>query len=134
MVFRKTVDVKPIDTDRYGRTVGIVICDRMNLNVELIRAGYAWVYDQYCTRPDCKVWEFIEAKARDEQNGLWSVPNPTPPWEFRRNGNSVNRSTGVTTPKGTLQAAIVYHGYHAPGCQHYDCKNCTAVFSVEGRG
>jgi hypothetical protein len=56
----------------YGKTVGIVIRDRMNLNLEFILAGYAWVYDQYCTRPECKVWEFIEAKARD---GLLS-PGP----------------------------------------------------------
>jgi endonuclease YncB( thermonuclease family) len=39
MVFGKTVDVKPIDQDRYGRTVGIVVFDGVNLNVELIRSG-----------------------------------------------------------------------------------------------
>ena len=34
----------------------------MNLNVDLIRAGYAWVYDQYCTRPDCMVWSSSRQK------------------------------------------------------------------------
>jgi len=77
-VFGKTVSVKPIDTDRYGRTVGIVIYagGTMNLNVEIIRAGYAWVFDKYCKRPECRMWEFIERKARDEKNGLWSMPDP----------------------------------------------------------
>jgi len=135
-VFGKTVSVKPIDTDRYGRTVGIVIYagGTMNLNAELIRAGYAWVYLQYCKRPECKMWEFIEVTARDEKNGLWSMPNPVPLWEFRRNGNSSRASTVVAEPKERHQASVVYHGnvsshaYHAPGCRHYDCKNCTDVF------
>jgi endonuclease YncB( thermonuclease family) len=85
MVLGKIVNVKPIDQDRYG-VVGIVIYDRVNLNVELIRSGHAWVYDKYCTRPECKAWDFIEAKAKDEKNGLWSMPNPVPPWEHRPNG------------------------------------------------
>jgi len=133
-VFGKTVNVKPVDTDRYGRTVGIVIYagGTMNLNAELIRAGYAWVYDQYCKRPECKVWDFIEAKARDEKNGLWTMSNPVPPWEFRKNGNSNHVSAVVSEPTSE-QTSVVYHGnvsshvYHAPGCQHYNCKNCTEV-------
>jgi hypothetical protein len=50
---------------------------------EIIRSGYGWVFLKYCTRPKCKEWEFIEAKAKDEKNGHWSMPNPIPPWEYR---------------------------------------------------
>jgi micrococcal nuclease len=135
MVFGKTVDVKPVDQDRYGRTVGIVVYDRVNLNVELIRSGHAWVYRQYCTRPECKAWEFIEAKAKDEKNGLWSVPNPTPPWEFRHNGRSGQANQrSQTPPVDQAQTGVVYHAnvsskvFHGPGCRDYNCKNCTATF------
>ena len=72
-VFGKTVNVKPIDTDRYGRTVGIVIYagGTMNLNAEIIRAGYAWVYDKYCKRPGVQGYgNSLKRKARDEKNGL----------------------------------------------------------------
>ena len=34
-------------TDRYGRTVGKVQCDRVNVNEEQIRKGMAWVYRKY---------------------------------------------------------------------------------------
>lgn len=135
LVFGKTVDVKPMDTDRYGRTVGIVSYDGVSLNAELIRSGHAWVYRQYCREPRCKEWEFIEAKAKDEKNGLWSIPNPIPPWDFRHNGRS-GQSEGQLQRRAENQpqTGIIYHGntsskvFHGPECRHYDCKNCTAVF------
>jgi endonuclease YncB( thermonuclease family) len=81
----KTVEVDPIDTDRYGRTVGVVILDgRTVLNRELVKAGFAWVYPQYCKLPVCGEWKGLEATARAQQAGLWRDPNPTPPWEFRK--------------------------------------------------
>ena len=44
-VFGKVVEVEPIDTDRYGRTVGLVYLDnKYSLNEALINSGYAWVY------------------------------------------------------------------------------------------
>jgi endonuclease YncB( thermonuclease family) len=136
MVYGKTVDVKPITQDRYGRTVGMIVYDRVNLSVELIRFGHAWVYRQYCTRPECKAWEFIEAKAKDEKNGLWPVSNPIPPWEFRRNARE---STATPTPPPAVSASTtassssqsqrtVYHGnvrshvFHGPVCKDYVCK------------
>lgn len=133
MVFGKTVDVKPIDQDRYGRTVGIVTFDGVSLNVELVRSGHAWVYKQYCKEPRCKEWEFIEAKARDEKNGLWSIRNPVPPWDFRHNERIGNAQPQISSPAQSQPGAI-YHGnmrskvFHAPGCRDYDCQNCTAGF------
>jgi len=86
MVFGRTVDVRPIDQDRYGRTVGIVTNGEVNLNVELIRSGHAWLYRKYCTRPECREWESIEATAKSRKTGLWSMQNQIPAWEFRHNG------------------------------------------------
>jgi endonuclease YncB( thermonuclease family) len=44
MVSGEFVEVKPMDTDRYGRTVGMVSIDEKSLNEELVRAGLAGVY------------------------------------------------------------------------------------------
>src|SRR5210317_583923 len=41
------VDIEPVDTDRYGRTVGIVTDGERNINQEMVRSGYAWVYSRY---------------------------------------------------------------------------------------
>jgi len=84
MVFGKVVDVEPVVTDRYGRTVGLVKIDGKYLSEEIIRAGLGWVYTKYCDKPFCSGWKKLEAQARQNKSGLWTMPNPVPPWEFRR--------------------------------------------------
>ena len=84
MVFGKIVEVESIEQDRYGRTVGLVKIDGKILNEELIKAGMAWVYTQFCKRPVCREWKELETRAKTERRGLWADPHPLPPWEFRR--------------------------------------------------
>ena len=84
LVFAKVVEVEPVTTDRYGRTVAFVRVGATLVNGELIRQGLAWVFTRYCDRPICQEWKKLEAEAREARRGLWSVPNPLPPWEFRR--------------------------------------------------
>jgi len=83
-VFGKVVEVEAIYIDRYSRTVGLVYLNKNNtLNEALIASGYAWVYKRYCVRSECEEWLKDELGARNKKIGLWSIPNPTPPWEFR---------------------------------------------------
>ena len=84
MVFGEVVEVEPIDTDRYGRTVALVSVFKRLVNEELVNAGYAWVYTRYCTQPLCERWKLLESEAREAKRGLWSDPHAIPPWEFRR--------------------------------------------------
>jgi endonuclease YncB( thermonuclease family) len=74
------VDIK--DTDRYGRTVGVVYKGNINVNLEMVKSGYAWWYKRYAPLSD----ELREAeqRARAEGLGLWAEPDPIPPWEWRR--------------------------------------------------
>ena len=73
------------DKDRYGRSVAIVrLPDGRTLNEELVRAGHAWVYPAYCNTARCAYWQTLEAKAKDDRNGLWRDKNPVPPWQWRR--------------------------------------------------
>ncbi len=83
---RKTVDITALDTDRYGRTVALVHTPDGNLaNLEMVRSGYAWVYDQYCTRQDiCDQLRSAQSEARTAGRGLWADSDPTPPWEWRK--------------------------------------------------
>lgn len=57
----------------------------ININLEMVRRGYAWAYKKYLKRP--YISEYIEAEkeAREKRLGLWQQANPQPPWEFRRN-------------------------------------------------
>jgi endonuclease YncB( thermonuclease family) len=82
-VYGKTVNVETRDKAPYGRTNGIVIVDGKSLNESLIKNGLAWVYQKYCKAAICEDWLDFEIIARYDKTGLWSEPNPIPPWEFR---------------------------------------------------
>ena len=78
------VEVDPITTDRYARTVAFVTVDDTVVNEELIRQGLARVFTRYCDRAICQDWRVLETEARAARRGLWCMPNAIPPWDFRR--------------------------------------------------
>ena len=80
-VFGKVVSVKYMDTDRYGRTIGMVVVGGVNLNEKLLEAGLAWHYKTYDKNPD---WAKLEEQARRAKKGLWVQPNAVPPWDYRK--------------------------------------------------
>lgn len=127
----RIVDVQEMDVDRYGRLVGrITLPDGRVLNAELVASGWAWVYQDYCTTAECKAWLALEEHARRERLGLWQDRQPVPPWEWRR----AKREGGTSEYSKKDSGTLVFHGnvrsrvFHAPGCRHYDCKNCTETF------
>jgi micrococcal nuclease len=81
MVFGKIVEVKEYNQDIYGRTVARVYVDGKDLSLELVKAGFAWHFKKYSSDP---ILEGAEDQARNRKIGLWSMPNPIPPWEYRR--------------------------------------------------
>ena len=69
LAFGKVVTVQPRGTDRYGRTVALVVLpDGRILNHELVRSGYAWWYKKYA--PGDTTLEQLEAEARGARRGL----------------------------------------------------------------
>jgi len=66
----------------YGRFVGEIFIDGRSLNRELVRSGLAWWNKSY-ERYDLD-YQRLEAEARRKKVGLWSQPNPIPPWKWRR--------------------------------------------------
>lgn len=90
LTFGRQVEVAVQDTDRYGRMVGRVRADGVDVNAELVREGSAWVYRRYSRDPELLR---LEAEARSARLGLWSLPeaDQLPPWEWRaaeRNGRA----------------------------------------------
>jgi endonuclease YncB( thermonuclease family) len=91
-VHERTVRVVWKEKDRYGRIVGDVwLLDpqcgerpvgNQNINIEMVRDGWAWWYRQYA--PKSRALEAAEAEARKEKRGLWRDREPEPPWDFRR--------------------------------------------------
>ncbi|MEA4863612.1 MAG: thermonuclease family protein, partial [Victivallaceae bacterium] len=68
--------------DRYGRTVAKVYVGKTYVNAEMLRSGAAWWYQQYAPH-DTDLAE-AESTAKHNHTGLWAMPDPLPPWKFRR--------------------------------------------------
>ena len=81
LAFGKQARVVKVTVDRYGRIVGRVYVGDLNVNLELVAQGFAWVYRKYSD--DAELLKF-EAEAKRKGLGLWANPNPIPPWEWRR--------------------------------------------------
>lgn len=77
----KRATVRVIDTDRYGRIVGRVMCAGTDANAAQIKRGLAWVYDRYVK--DRSLYA-VQDEARAAGRGLWVEPEPVRPWVFRR--------------------------------------------------
>lgn len=73
--------------DRYGRIVGKVLVEGLDVNLQQVETGLAWHYKQYQseqTRADRYLYAQAELDARIGQLGLWREPNPVAPWDWRR--------------------------------------------------
>lgn len=77
-----TVGIRVVDTDRYGRTVGVIYHDKRNINLAMIQEGHAWWYRKYAQYD--RQLQGAETEARKAQRGLWTQTDPIPPWEWRR--------------------------------------------------
>lgn len=47
LVFGKTVTIKKTGTDRFGRTLGVIMVGDIDANAKMIEDGWAWHYKQY---------------------------------------------------------------------------------------
>jgi endonuclease YncB( thermonuclease family) len=87
MIFGKDVSVSYQKVDQYGRLVGKISLDGKDINLEQVKAGMAWHYKFYedeQTPEDREVYARAEAEARAARRGLWLDPNPTEPYQFRK--------------------------------------------------
>jgi micrococcal nuclease len=106
MAFGKDVIIRPVDRDKYGRTVAeVILPDGRSMNHELVRDGWAWWYREYA--PKDRELERLESEAKSANRGLWSQPNPVAPWEWRK--PKAERSGSVIGNKNS-------HLYHASNC------------------
>jgi endonuclease YncB( thermonuclease family) len=73
LVFGKSARVVEVDRDRYSRTVGQLYVGNLDVNAELVRQGYAWVYRKYAKQ---QLLYDLEDEARAAKQGLWADRHP----------------------------------------------------------
>jgi len=87
LVHSKQVTIEFQKKDKYGRTVGKVVLNGLDVCLEQIKLGMAWHYKQYeseQTKDDREIYMKTELIARNQSIGLWRHKSPIPPWEFRK--------------------------------------------------
>lgn len=81
-VGNREVVVRSLKRDRHGRTTAeILLQDGRNIGRELVKEGLAWWGRS--GSGDRSLGE-LEELARAEAKGLWSEPNPVPPWKWKQ--------------------------------------------------
>lgn len=90
LVNGKEVDVEWLKLEKkHKRAVGKVLLNGVDINLEQIKLGMAWFFLHYQNEQpsqDRIDYENAQISAEDKQIGLWVDKNPTPPWEFRKQG------------------------------------------------
>lgn len=87
LVAGRSVTVETHKTDRYGRLVGKVLLNGLDVNMEQVRRSMAWFYRDYAheqSKTDQRSYDRAESESKAYGRGLWGDKTPLPPWEFRR--------------------------------------------------
>ena len=80
-VGNREVVVRDLTRDRQGRMVAeILLQNGKLLTHELIKEGLAWVQPEGA---NMQAMKDMEELARAAGKGLWSEPNPIPPWKWK---------------------------------------------------
>lgn len=85
LVLGQPIVVEYTQRDRYGRIVGKLLKDDLDINLRQIKLGYAWHYkhdDDEQSKLDNAIYRSAEDSAKTQRLGLWSAP-ALPPWEYR---------------------------------------------------
>lgn len=92
--YGKSVTIEERGKDRHQRVVADVsLSDGSNLGHELVRRGLAWWSDKFA-KNDAQLKQYHTA-AKEAKKGLWSAPNPIPPWIFRNGSKDVQAEIKV---------------------------------------
>jgi micrococcal nuclease len=80
----KQVKLEIIDIDRYRRSVGIIWLDNRNINLEMVKEGFAEAYVEYLKAPYRSKFIEAEREAKATKRGIWSLPEYERPKDFRK--------------------------------------------------
>ena len=78
----KVIIIKGKTYDKYGRLLGTIYIDGMNVNEMMVQTGNAWWYESFDSN-NSKVRD-LQIKAKEGKLGLWKNPNAIEPEEYRR--------------------------------------------------
>jgi endonuclease YncB( thermonuclease family) len=127
LAFDKTVQVKVLDVDRYGRLVARVTSQGKDLSLELVSAGLAAHYTVFSFDPKL---EAAQQQAQHARRGMWK--DGVPPSATRASGSSpAPRADATPAARAPFVGNVNSRVYHARTCRNAGCKNCTRGFATQ---
>jgi endonuclease YncB( thermonuclease family) len=79
-IFGKKVQMVSKTKDKYKRTLAEVFYKNENINLKMVANGFAWHFKKYSSNT---ILAKAEINARIKKIGLWSLPFPIAPWDYR---------------------------------------------------
>jgi micrococcal nuclease len=86
-LLKRRVRIETVATDDYGRTVGRIWLDDLDINAELVRQGHAWA-STWRGRAELRA---LQAEAKRQRRGLWQADEVVQPWVWRRQQREATR-------------------------------------------
>lgn len=84
LVKGKSVKVKTVELDMYGRMVGEIYLGTKLVNMELVEKGMAEAYRWADNSINKKAYRDAEKRAKNAHRGVWSLDDYESPGDFRR--------------------------------------------------
>lgn len=128
-------------TDRYGRDVARLFADAVDVNLTMVRSGYAWHYARYA--PHAVELAEAETLATAQHLGLWQESAPIPPWEYRKGARPAAPNPSDypfwISERGTIHNrqcryfGVTQNGRYipAPDTEYSNCRLCGGVHPTE---
>jgi endonuclease YncB( thermonuclease family) len=120
MVLGKQVTIFWNKVDKYRRTVGTIMLDGRDMNIEQVKAGLAWHFKKYEDEQapaDRVTYSAAEQQARAAKLGLWKDESPMAPGDWRQEVKT--KRWGPPPPEGTIIGNKNSRKYHRPDCSGY---------------
>lgn len=120
LVLGKQVAIYWSKVDKYRRTVGTIMLDGHDVNIEQVKAGLAWHFKKYedeQSPQDRITYAAAEQTARAAKLGLWLAADPTVPGDWRQAVKT--KRWGPPPPEGTIIGNKNSKKYHRPDCSGY---------------
>lgn len=127
-ILDKEVKVEFTQRDKYGRILGIVYLGKEDVNLLMIRKGWAWHYIQYSQDEQ---YAAAEKAAKRENIGLWQQEKPLPPWIFRHPERAENKAE-VAVQAGKTDVTNCKYWISNSGKTHN--QNCKMFYGNSGSG
>ena len=85
LILNRNITIQYSKIDAYKRYVAKTLvdtpCGTIWAEKALLDAGCAWHFTRYSKS---KELQKVEDTARERRVGLWQIPDPQPPWEYRK--------------------------------------------------